>query len=663
MNRRNLVVVPVLFAVSTAFCNAMAPAPALPEDGPLPPAAVARIGDSRRAPNVMSQGGYAFSPDGKQLAAFGPNGVLYIWDVATGRPARRFVTGKDWDFDELAWSPNAKTIARWWGGDGGLCFLDAETGKEFHHIDVEKHKDLYMYAAFSPDSKSIVWTSSNGVIHLYNLDAKKEVQKWSGDAVRFAFSPDGKTLVTGTGDSVTVINLTTGKEVVRFEVKDAVFGALAVSPDSKTLAVGYAHGVRLYDLTQGKDAVARDTEHPDLYVMALCFSPDGKTLVSGTNVGKCIVWDIAAKKTQRQFHVARVKDSYSGAHYPVFTPDGKTLAWTHDDDYRIHLTDVATGAELHRPEGKPLPRRIAFAHDGKHLVAPCYDGKLRIWDATTGKVVRAFDKECRYFRQLVLSRDGKNLVGIGDVAVVWDTESGKVMRKIEFTEGETDLCAVGAISADGKTLAMGEYTFDSKAKERICQVRWVEIETGKVLNRSSHGGFLIFAIAFAPDGKGMASLDYLFNLYLWDATKGKEVAKAEHPADPADQIEHHLFSEIVLAYSTDGKKVLFGQNMLVRQRSQIIVRAADSGKELSSFFGPAGSKFCAFSADGERIAWFDKSNTVVITDIRGDKKVAELKGHQGQIQQAAFSADGKRLATSSADGTILIWDIARAGKQ
>ena len=76
----------------------------------------------------------------------------------------------------------------------------------------------------------------------------------------------------------------------------------------------------------------------------------------------------------------------------AFSPDGKTLAsggW----DKKIHLWDTASGNEL-----APLPGHnqdiwgIAFSPNGKYLATGSEDRTARLWDVATGKEVAVFDR-------------------------------------------------------------------------------------------------------------------------------------------------------------------------------------------------------------------------------------------------------------------------------
>ncbi len=580
----------LLCAAATGCWQVKAPAPAVPQGGPLPPGAVLRLGDARLAPHCRPWLNITYSPDGKRLASFASHNVLDIWDVATGKLVHRF-TGF---IGRLAWSPDGKTLANCNVVCSFISIVDAETGKELHRFEGDPdHVDLYSARlAFSHDSKIIAWYS-RGTIHLYDLTRQQEIRQWpTADTYRvnyLAFAPDGKTLIACTGGEVALYDWTTEKEV--FRVDGNHLSAVAISPDSKVLAVNDASGVSLFDLNRGKDAVATTMESPLVSITDLCFSPDGKTLASAGSDGQCVVWDLETKKVNRQFRCTTFEVFSYRLRTRAFAPDGQTLAWTCDLDDRIHVTDVATGQELHPADDKPLAQPLAFTPDARHLAAPCFDGKLRLWNAATGKLVRVFDEDATALQFLAFSGDGKKLVGIGKGTTVWDVETGQVTRHIE-NEVEPEW-VIPALSADGKVLAIGDRMSDFLAK-----IYWVDLETGKVISRSTETTTCASCLAFAPDGKTMAYLEGLCcDIIRWDVATGKPLATVKCPTEFTPKaFQPHDWIETV-AYSTDGKVLLASQG------KRIVVLAPESGQELYSFAIPKGWEFLAFSPEGQFIVW------------------------------------------------------------
>jgi hypothetical protein len=147
--------------------------------------------------------------------------------------------------------------------------------------------------------------------------------------------------------------------------------AVSFSPDGKTLASGSEDNtVRVWDRATGKELQRLS---PDSSVTAVSFSPDGKTLASGSEDKTVRVWDRATgKELQRLSHDSTV--------YAVsFSPDGKTLASGSWDDHTVRVWDRATGKELERLSHDSSVTAVSFSPDGKTLASGSWDNTVRLW--------------------------------------------------------------------------------------------------------------------------------------------------------------------------------------------------------------------------------------------------------------------------------------------
>src|SRR5437016_1951960 len=98
-------------------------------------------------------------------------------------------------------------------------------------------------------------------------------------------------------------------------------------------------------------------------VYSVAFSPDGKTLASGSFDCMIKLWDVATGMEQ-----ATLKGHTNQVHSVAFSPDGKTLASGGGDPPKpgeIKLWDVTTGKEQAPLKGDPLTvNSVAFRPDG-----------------------------------------------------------------------------------------------------------------------------------------------------------------------------------------------------------------------------------------------------------------------------------------------------------
>jgi WD domain, G-beta repeat len=183
------------------------------------------------------------------------------------------------------------------------------------------------------------------------------------------------------------------------------------------------------------------------------FSPDGRTIAAAGVNRKVQLWDSATGATLGSFPVALVE-----VRSLAFAPYGKTLALGGDfKDQCIALHELPTGKELRRLLGHTYAvSSVDFVPDGKLLVSASPDRTMRLWDVDSGKELRRIDvtpyQALGGFNGMALSADGRFAVSAGKnhQIRIWEVATFQQVRS--FTGHEGDVYAV-AFAPDGRALA------------------------------------------------------------------------------------------------------------------------------------------------------------------------------------------------------------------
>lgn len=261
---------------------------------------------------------------------------------------------------------------------------------------------------FSRDGKNVISGGWDDTARLWDAMAGKKIKEFKGHGsiiVDLSFSPDGQSFASASfDDTIRIWDIASGKEARKISDLGGTPHAVDYSPDGKYV-VGYIHPQFSFSLfTKFYNARTGDLEKTITgFVDGMPpskkrghISPDGKAIVIKENENNIVLKDLSMDK-----EIWRA--NHGNAKVLSFTPSGKTIlaVCSTSSTENLLLLDAATGnliKNLYRTGSLygfsqsvyDMIRAIAVSPDGKFAISGDVGGHYKLWDLSTGVMVRQF---------------------------------------------------------------------------------------------------------------------------------------------------------------------------------------------------------------------------------------------------------------------------------
>ncbi|HET6574707.1 MAG TPA: WD40 repeat domain-containing protein [Fimbriiglobus sp.] len=461
----------------------------------------------------------AVAPDGRTAAIASADGAIKLWSPADGK-AGPTLTGHTGAVTGVAFVANGQTLVSV-GEDRTLRYWSATKGEPLAVVGAA----VAEITGLGVSQNAVVTASADGMLQFWPPQPTagkpclpaKQVSDPAAVGVALAVTANGSHVLTaGKAKGVAVWNAGSGAKERTLEATAPVV-AVAVSKNNQFAAV--AHGadrqVTLFNL--GNGSVVGGFKSPAV-VRELAFHPSNAVLSAALADKRAVSWGVAfepgqplppefGKPVQDFPHPAAVRSvAYSG--------DGLLL--TAADDKQARAWKPASDQPTKTLQHPNLVDSVAFDKSGKRLATGCHDGILRIWDVAKGQATKTINAHTQPQPSAIYvvawSPDGEQLVtGSYDRSIkFWDAGSGKLVREIK--PGSERLPPDPTLVAAAPALVGGP--------------------AGSVLGASPRPGHIdqVFALAFTPDGRYLASGSSDRTVKLWDAKTGRHVRDFPNPS-------------------------------------------------------------------------------------------------------------------------------------
>ncbi len=555
-----------------------------------------------------------WSGDGSRVVTTDMNGVVRIWDSATGEEVVR-LTGHQASIRPLGWPE--------WDEEERRLLTSSDDGTAMIW-------DIAPAASPGSTDRQLPYAEQKA--------ARLTLSGHAGPITQARWSPDSARVATvGPDRTMRVWDATTGVEIVQARDGDEPHGPpVAWSLDGTQI------------LTPGVDGIARvwDAESGEVIL----------TLQGHEGPVADAKWSHAGDRiaTSGLDGTARIWDSQSGE--PLLTLVGhaepvRHLLWRADDtelltsslDGTARVWDANTGRQRHILTGHEGPLGLAeWSPDETLIVTSGADGTARVWNARPGGsqaeqlVVFGHGDAVSNARW---SPDGTELLTVSQdgLARLWLWNEWEITPELPAYY-EPLMKISGAVWDAGKT-----NLYFARATPPFQLYHW-EHETGAT--RILHTHFdPIRHLDLNEEGTRLLVAGSDGTVHLVDTVDGAEFMHFTGHDQEVHQARWDPTGQKILTAGSDGT---------------VRIWDADSGTELRRFAGHGTAvRWAIWNDDGSQVLSADDGGQAMIWNAGTGDRLLTLDGHTGAIRKAFWNQDETAVLTTSADGTARIWDVSR----
>lgn len=604
------------------------------------------------------------TPDGEHLVTGSDDSTIRVWSTADWA-CKHVLKGHKGSYvrevdatSEIIVSGAEDEQVRFWDLRTGKCRSVGKDHSE-HLRTVAISRDGRRAASVGLENALLVWDVGSGKKERALYDGEGDVHHLSNTGGLYISSPNqsgvghpdaprrlcflerGRVLVSIERE-VIFWDVETGAEIRRWPAQGWPYSAFALHPERPLIALVY-RGVQLWDLNEGRELAMLDRGGE--FLESVCFTPDGRKLITGDRNGQLSVWDVEEALSQRDgaTHGDSVNHLVVGGDRALTRgTDGSVALWALDEARLV----ARLPAEM---EANGVA--IALSPSGKTAVTGRKEG-LDIWDAERGAHKHRYDTSSL---ESALWPHGFGFVGdravvvgfIGDGLAVCD--AGEPWERRDLKGKTKQVSQVLVDPAGAFAVTAGYFPRGNRGHNGVEQLQGWSLEEGRVAwtkpskkAKDSYVGFVFYLMR--SDGRVVTrSGDREDEIVVLDPADGRVETSVRFDGDwvPAARLLDDT-TLIAAVSSTSRSKV---------ELLRIDLEAGEIREQLSLLVFKSARSIC-IAPHGRWVAATDDEAVVLIDGHTGEELGRYEAG--SEVQECGCSPDGRRIIAGDDAGRVHI---------
>lgn len=463
------------------------------------------------------------APNAQTFGSCGADKTLRLWSLGDGTAQQTMQSIED--VLSFAYSADSTRVAAAYQ-DGVVRVWERASGQLLQSL--AGHTAAVVAVAYLSDGQTIVSASHDHTLRRAKASITAAWPLHDSSIRGMALYAGGAQVLTCDDQNVILSNTSNGMPVRSYRVGElpseptgdvaAELTFRAIKPlvvvarsDNQRVAVGTEAGeVLVWNSNSGDTPIL--TLQVGSPVIALDYSPDNRKLAVATDANTVHVFGPSTAGTQPAIELTEHQQFVTDTTVTrlVFSKDSQTI-WASLDNGQIEQWNYAGISQRYQMNHGGPVYGVAISNDGRLAVSCSSDQTVRVWDTTTGRQKSQLNGHRGAVHAIAISQDETFAVSSGADGTLrlWDIVGGRQLKQLaRFDDTMYSL----AIHPNGKRIA-------AAGADR--KVHLLDMISGQELNTLEGHSDYIHCVAFDPTGERLMSYGYAGYLKLWNAANGK----------------------------------------------------------------------------------------------------------------------------------------------